>query len=348
MKDWRRALIPPTANIRTAIDAINRSAVQTALVVGEDMRLLGLVVDGDVRRAILSNMSLDRPVTDIMSTSFTAARPDDHREHILQLMYSKDLRHIPVVDAQGRLLDLKTLIDITRPRQRPNRVLLMAGGQGMRLRPMTEQCPKPLLRVGGKPVLETIIEGFREYGFWRFYISVHYRAEMIEAYFGDGSRLGVEITYLREGEGLGTAGCLSLFPERPAETFLVMNGDILNKINFEQFLCFHQESGAMATMGVREYKIQVPYGVVKVRDHRVVAMREKPVHKHFVNAGVYALEPGLLDRVRPGERLDMPDLLAGLLPAEGVAAFPVHEYWMDIGHKVDFDRANGEFLDHFS
>jgi NDP-sugar pyrophosphorylase family protein len=233
--------------------------------------------------------------------------------------------------------------------ERENWVVLMAGGLGTRLAPLTDNCPKPLLKVGNKPILETIIENFISHGFKRFYLSVNYKAEMIEEYFGDGSRWGAEIRYLREDKKMGTAGALGLIPEPLTQPFLVMNGDLLTKVNFSQLLNFHQEQNAHATMCVREYDFQVPYGVVSVDKHRIKSIEEKPVHRFFVNAGIYVLDPEAVSLIPADMPYDMTSLFEQMTANEReVIAFPVREYWLDIGHRDDFERAAGDFARIFA
>jgi NDP-sugar pyrophosphorylase family protein len=225
----------------------------------------------------------------------------------------------------------------------------MAGGLVNRLRPLTDECPKPMLKVGNKPLLETIVENFIEYGFHRFYISVNYMADVVESYFGDGSRWGVDIEYLHEEHRLGTAGALSLLPETPTEAILVMNGDLLTKVNFKQLLDFHYGHQAQATMCVREYDFQVPYGVVKIDGQRITSIDEKPIQRFFVNAGIYVLEPEALDLISSNIFFDMTTLFEKLIELKKEpAVFPIREYWLDIGHLADYNRANGEYRDIFS
>ena len=348
MHDWKSTLIDPDRTIRQALDALDKSSLQVVMVVDSQDRLLGMVTDGDVRRAILKNTSLDAPVREIMFTDFTAASTGDSRENLIRLMREKEIRHVPVLDDQGRVIDLKVLLDMVGRSRRDNLVVLMAGGLGTRLAPLTEDCPKPLLKVGGRPILEIILQSFKEYGFHRFLLSVNYKSEMVEEHFGDGSAFGVDIDYLRETERLGTAGCLGLLPERPGSTFLVMNGDLLTRINFDHLLEFHSQNKTAATMGIREYDIQVPFGVVEVEGSRLRALTEKPTQTFFVNAGVYALEPAMLDLMDPDQPLDMPELFQRAMD-QGLAtgAFPIHEYWLDIGRIGDYDRANGDYQRHF-
>ncbi|MDT8903840.1 nucleotidyltransferase family protein [Anaeroselena agilis] len=348
MKDWKRILISPTTAIIDAIEIIDAVATGIVLVVDDDNRLQGTVTDGDVRRAILKGIRLDEPINLIMNAHPTVARINDDKETILTRMKLKDLKQIPILDDSGRVVSMEMINDLIRTDERGNWVLLMAGGMGKRLNPLTNDCPKPLLKVGDKPILETIIQNFVYHGFMRFYISVNYKAEMIEEYFGDGAQWGVEIRYLREKEPLGTAGALSLITEPPGEPLLVMNGDLLTKVNFGHLLDFHKQHRACATMCVREYKLQVPYGVVQMDKHRLKGIIEKPVQQFFVSAGVYVLDPVVLKHIPKSTLIDMPALFERLISKElETAVFPVREYWLDIGRIGDFERANGEFAEVF-
>ncbi len=344
MKDWRKAVIHCGLSIRETVKLIDESATQIALVTAPDGRLLGTVTDGDMRRGILKGVALDEPVERIMNPDPTVMRGNESRDAILAVMRNKGVHQIPIVDPDGRLAGLELIDEIVQGAERDNAVVLMAGGLGSRLRPLTDDCPKPLLKVGNKPIIETIIENFIEYGFRRFYISINYKAEMIEEYFGDGSKWGVEIKYLREGERMGTAGSLGALSGKFGKPLFVMNGDLLTRVNFSQLLAFHAEHVAKATMCVREYDFQVPYGVVKIDKGRLQDIEEKPVHRFFVSAGIYVLEPEVLELIPTGAHLDMPALFKLLLDRKMHAAvFPIREYWLDIGRLDDFERATAEF-----
>ena len=260
----------------------------------------------------------------------------------------KAVRQIPLLDAEDSVTGIEILTDLIQPRERENRVVLMAGGIGSRLRPLTNDCPKPLIQVGNKPILETILENFIEYGFRHFYISVNYMADMVQDHFKDGSRWNVDIRYIHEDKAMGTAGPIGLLPETLNQPLLVMNGDLLTKVNFQQLLDFHLEHQSQATMCVREYDFQVPYGVVRLEKHRLLQIEEKPVQRFFVNAGIYVLEPGALKHIPQGDYFDMTDLFAKII-AQGseTAAFPIREYWIDIGRLDDLERAKGEYTGIF-
>lgn len=323
--------------------------MQIALVVDDQGRLLGTVTDGDIRRAILRGISLDESTDKIMNAKPIHAKMGEDAEEILNIMRRTNLRRIPVLDCDDVVMDLALLDDLIQPRHMENRVVLMVGGLGSRLRPLTEHIPKPLLKIGNKPLLETIIENFRGQGFRHFILSVNYKGEMIKEHFRDGSDWDVEIEYIEETKRMGTAGSLSLLSARPDKPIVVMNGDLLTKVNFHHLLSFHQEHKAKATMCVREYDFEVPYGVVKLDDHRIVGLEEKPVHSFFVNAGIYVLEPDVLDHIEKGEFFDMTTLFQRLV-AEGqeTTVFPIREYWMDIGRIDDFEQAKAEFSGIFT
>jgi len=349
MSDWKETLVLPATCIRDAIRVLDKSSKQIVLVVDGDNHLVGTVTDGDIRRGILKGISLDDPIQAIMNPTPTVAMIDEGRESILALMKRKGLHHIPLVDVNHRLIGLETLDELIQSRTRENWVVLMAGGMGSRLSPLTDECPKPMLKVGNKPLLETILENFIEYGFHRFYISVNYMADVVKSYFGDGSRWGVDISYLHEDQRLGTAGALSLLPEKPTEAIFVMNGDLLTKVNFKQLLDFHMGHHAQATMCVREYDFQVPYGVVKIDSHRITSIDEKPIQRFFINAGIYVLGPEALDLIISNTYFDMTTLFEGLIELKmETVVFPIREYWLDIGQLADYDRANGEFMQEFT
>lgn len=347
--DWRNILAPPTLPIIETMRLIDETALQIAIVVDEDDLLLGTVTDGDIRRAILQGSDLNEPVEKIMNKRPTTFRANEIKADMLVAMRLLKLTRIPIVDAQNRVVGLQILDSLLKPPSQDNPVILMAGGLGTRLGQLTRDCPKPLLNVGGKPVLQTILESFIEYGFHNFYLSVNYKAEMIEDFFGDGSRWNVDISYLHEGKKLGTAGALSLLPGKSALPMVVMNSDILTKINFQQLLEFHAEHRATATMCVHKYDLQIPYGVVNVEKNRLTHITEKPIQSFFINAGIYVLEPKVLEFIPANTFFDMPSLFEILLQKKlESTVFPLREYWLDIGHMTDFERAQGEFGSFFA
>lgn len=345
MANWKAVTVSPEMPLADVIAKINASGLQVALVVAPDDCLVGVLTDGNIRRAILAGKSLRVPVSEVMNPAPTAVSAFTPRDEMLVLMRRMAIHHLPLVDNAGRVVGLVTLDELIGVAERPNWVVLMAGGLGTRLQPLTDECPKPLLAVGGKPILETILESFAEQGFKRIFLSVNFKAEMIRNHFGAGDRWGVQVEYLHESTRLGTAGALSLLPEKPSAPIVVMNGDLITRTNFENLLQFHVAQGATATMAVREYDFQVPYGVVRLDGARIEAIEEKPVQKFFVNAGIYALSPEALDHLPAETFFDMPTLFEHLITAgKSTAAFPLREYWLDIGRLEEFERAQLEWV----
>ncbi len=344
MKHWQKALIAPSTSIKELIKIIDVHSLQIGVVVDRKKRLLGTVTDGDVRRGILKGVGLEKPVEFIMFKRCVSAAVEEGRDNILALMKRKQIHQVPLLDKKGRVVGIEYLDELLQTGARDNWVVLMAGGLGTRLKPLTDDCPKPLLNVGTKPILETILENFIEHGFHNFFIAVNYKNEMVKKHFGDGSRWGVKLRYLEEAKKLGTAGALDLLPGRPDKPVFVMNGDLLTKVNFSQLLHFHHENRSDATMCVREYDFQVPFGVVKMEGHHIRGIDEKPVHRFFVNAGIYVLDPKVFNHIPANTPLDMPHLFESIIRKKcRAAAFPIREYWVDIGRVDDLERANGDF-----
>lgn len=340
--------VSPDTSIRECIAAIERNQ-QGLVVVIDNSQLLGTVTDGDIRRGLLRGLSLDHPARQVMNPNPVVAPLGTDRQELLEMMQQRMVRQIPLLDAAGRVVGLEVLNKlIAEPTPKANSVIILAGGEGKRLRPLTERTPKPLLPVDGKPLLQIIIEQLRSYGFHRLFLSVHYQAEQIEAHLGQGTQLGVEMVYLREVEPLGTAGPIRLAQEWVDAPFLVVNGDLLTRVNFERFLSYHIDSGYDLTMGIKRYDFEIPYGVIELSDELVVAIREKPISSCFINAGLYALSPSVVEYIPESTYFDMPDLIEVLLRyGRRVGGFPIHEYWKDIGRPIDYTTANSDFEHHF-
>lgn len=346
MREWQDILVRPDTSILEALRVIDAGAMRLALVVDEERRLIGIVADGDIRRALLKNIELKNPVLSVMNVEPTTVRETSTREQRIALMQRKGLHQLPVVDSQGRLVALETIDEIFAPPARENCVVLMAGGVGSRLQPLTNDCPKPLLRIAEKPLLEIILEAFVAQGFRRFYFSVNYRADMIKSHFGDGGNWGVDVRYLEETSSLGTAGSLSLIPDPVEAPLIVMNGDIMTRVDFGRLLDFHSSQQAEATMCVREYQHMVPYGVVRTENQWLRDIDEKPTLKCFISAGMYVLGAEVVRGLSAGQPVDMPAVFSGILRRGGkTAVFPLHEYWLDIGRLEDFEKANRDFRD---
>jgi len=346
MCNWKQILLKPDNTLEEAIKTLHEGGCRITLIIDDDGKLLGTLTDGDVRRALIKHISMDDLVVEVMNNKPETALKSDQRRQILSMMRKKKFLHMPIVNEQGVLVGLETLQHLIKNISYDNPVLLMAGGFGTRLLPLTKETPKPLLKVGKLPILETIITQFIDAGFHNFYISTHYKSEMVRKHFGDGSAWGVSIQYIHETKPMGTAGSLGLLPRDIQDLpILVMNGDLLTKVNFEHLLEFHKEQGGVATMCVREYDFQVPYGVIESKECRITSIVEKPVHQFFVNAGIYVLNPALVKSVDGKTYLDMPSLLESRIEnGEQVDTFPLHEYWIDIGHLEEFERANREVV----
>ena len=334
--------------IKEALQIIDKGAIRIAIVLDETQKVIGTLTDGDIRRGLLNSLTLDSTIDNLYFKTPTLANINDSKEAIIQKAITKRLYQIPIVDDNGKLVDIEDLATLLKVTTKRNRVILMAGGLGTRLRPLTEDIPKPLLKVGNKPILETIIENFAKYGFVNITISVNYKADMIKEYFGDGSKLGVNIDYIEETKRLGTAGALSLIKNRPQEPFFVMNADLLTNVNFSHLLDFHSFENSIATMCVREYDYQVPYGVIETNGSDITSIKEKPIQSFFVNAGIYTLSPQVFEIIPKNEFYDMPTLFEDMIQKElKTISFPVHEYWMDIGRMADFEQAQVEYSEIF-
>lgn len=329
--------------IRDALVALDRGAGQIALAVAPDGRLDGVVTDGDVRRALLRGTALSDPLQAIVTRDFLAVSPGEGRAAALDLMRARRVTGIPVIDATGRPVGIHLLHEVLERTARSNWAVIMAGGRGTRLRPLTESVPKPMLRVAGRPILERIVLHLVGAGFRRVFVSVNYLSDVIEDHFGDGSAFGCRIEYLREDEPLGTGGALGLLPAPPTETLLLLNGDLVTNADVGALLAFHDSAGYDATVGVRRYVHQVPFGCVERAGPRVTALHEKPALEREVNTGIYALAPAVIGRVARGANVSMPALIADLL-ADGrsVGAFEIEDDWVDIGRRDELARAQGD------
>ena len=346
--DLTNTLLTVDGTVQEGISLLDANPHKIVLVVDENRHLLGTVTDGDIRRGILRAVVFDSSVTSVMNSNPRSATLGKSRDESARIMREDGVRHLPLLDRDGVVVGLETLARIEAKATKDNWVVLMAGGAGRRLEPLTNTWPKPLLKVGDKPVLETIIESLIAHGFEKFFMSVNYKADTVKSHFGNGSAWGAEFHYLDEAEPLGTAGSLSLLPKPCSHPLLVMNGDILTRVNFENLIEFHADSGAAATMCIREYDFEVPFGVVDVASYRVSRIVEKPVHSFFVNAGIYVLDPEVLGQLPRGEYFDMPELFDLLIgDNKEVAAYPIREYWIDIGRKQDLMKAEHEYAKAF-
>lgn len=338
--NWRDCIVLPEMPIRQALNVLEQSSLRILLVVDRDCTLAGVVTDGDIRRGLIAGVSLETPIDQVMNKRPITANKNTPKDKLIDTMSRLDLLAIPLLD-HGKIVGLQTLNNVLLKPDYQNPVFIMAGGCGTRLRPLTNDCPKPLLNVGDRPLLERTLTSFAKAGFCNFYISTHYIPEQIVDYFGNGDNWGVNISYIHEDEPLGTAGALGLLPQSmPKLPIIVMNGDILTNIDFTELLDFHQSEKAQATICVREYQYQIPYGVIQSQAGRVLEMSEKPVYQHHINAGIYVIDPDVAHSVRKNQKIDMPMLLESqLVSRRKVSVFPIQDYWLDIGSMDDFSRA---------
>ena len=335
--------INQNASIKQALKVIDKGAIKVAVVLSDDGLLLGMLSDGDIRRALLKGMSLDDSIAGIINKHPVVANINDTKERILELANEKKLHQIPII-SNGKLIGIQDIREFLAPKNKPNKVILMVGGLGTRLRPLTNDVPKPMLDVGNKPILHTIVENFAKYGYTDIIMCVNYKSEIIKEYFGNGDKFGVKIEYVLENQRMGTAGALSLLQKRPKDDFFVMNGDLLTNVNFEYLHEYHKDSNALASICIRKYEMQVPYGVVNVRANKVTSIEEKPTQSFFVSAGIYMFSPIVLDFIPKGVFYDMPTLFSELLKQDfAVYPFFIREYWLDIGKMDEYRRANDEY-----
>lgn len=338
---WRSAILPPDATIEQAISNLDQVAIKIVLVVNEQGKFVGTISDGDIRRGLLKGLGLDSQIKNVTYTKPLIVPPDMKRETVLKLMTVNKIQQIPVVDESLQVLGLHLWDNIVIQPTRSNLMVIMAGGKGTRLLPYTENCPKPMVMVSGKPILEHIIERGKLEGFSHFVLAINYLGHMIENYFGNGEDLGVQIDYLREQSALGTVGALTLLDHKPSDSFVVTNGDVITDIRYGDLLDFHNRHNAAATMAVRLHEWQHPFGVVLTQDIEVVGFEEKPIARSHINAGVYVLSPDALNELALNTACDMPSLFERLKDkSKRIIAYPMHEPWLDVGRPEDLYWAN--------
>ena len=337
--------VSPQLPIAEAIPVLDRGGLGVLLLCDKDRKLSGILTDGDIRRAIIHGVSFEKPSITIANRNPVKASTNVLKSEALHLMdHSREfvVNHLPVVDKDGRVIDLLLRRDLISQEHLPLSAVIMAGGYGTRLRPLTEELPKPMLPLDGKPIMEQIIAKLRHAGIERIYVTTFYKAEKITDYFGDGKDFGVELYYVNEVKPLGTAGALGLIP-KPSEPLLVINSDIITKVDFRAMLAYHREHFADMTVAVRQYSVQVPYGAVECEGPRILSLSEKPQASFLVNAGIYLLEPSVYQFIFTGEHFNMTDLIRCLLEARrSVVSFPIIEYWIDVGQHTDYERAKND------
>lgn len=340
--DLKRFIVGHRAPIREAMRCINDNWRELALVEDDDHRIVGLLTDGDLRRGLLAGMGMDAPVAPLMSRNFRRVGPGEGRAQVMDIMRALNIRQVPVLDEQDRLVSIHFLRDFIGAPRKTNTAVVMAGGKGTRLRPYTECCPKPMVPVAGRPMLERIVLHLVGHGITDIFLSVNYLAEQIERHFGDGRAFGCRVRYLKEDRPLGTGGSLALLPQLPAEPLVVMNGDQVTGADISKMLDFHTREGMDATIGIRPYSFEVPFGVVRTEGSRITELVEKPVSTFMVSTGIYVLSPGVLPLIPRGEEFPITQLFNDLLQqGRPVGCHHIDEDWLDVGNPKDLLQANG-------
>ena len=340
---WLNAILPEDSLISDAIKCLDKTGLKIVMITDKKDVLIGTISDGDIRRGMLKGFTLDNSIKNIMHKDAFVAPPSLDKNLVKELMEANLIMQIPIVNKNGNILGLHTWEDINEKKLIPNKMIIMAGGKGQRLQPHTQNCPKPLLKIAGKPMLEHIIERAKKDGFENFIISINYLGHMIEDYFNDGSKFGVNIEYLKEDEPLGTAGSLSLLKDIPLQPFIVTNGDVITDIRYGELVKYHNENNSSATMAVKQYEIQNPYGVVETKDYEIIGFEEKPIIRSYINAGVYCISPEILSILDEGAHCDMPLFFEGIKKQNNkIIVYPMHEPWSDIGRPIDLKEINKE------
>lgn len=343
--ELEKVVVGPNVDIRSAWRVLDAAGLRVVLIADEDFNFIGIATDGDIRRGLLSDVSLDDPISAVANASALTVKPGVDKKDLIALMEKNGVLALPVVDS-GVLRGVEVLQSLLAVPALDNPVFIMAGGFGTRLRPLTDAKPKPMLPIAGTPMLEVLVKRFRDLGFWNFYISTHYLPEVIHDHFGNGESFGVSITYIHEDSPLGTGGALGLLPyDLPDLPLIMINGDILTDVDFRALLDSHVSSDAAATMCVKSYEVNVPFGVVEGEGAVIDKMVEKPTYFYSVNTGIYVVSPSIFSVVKKGEKIDMPSLLTREMNAgQSVKKQTFHGYWLDIGRMDDFNKAQVDIL----
>jgi dTDP-glucose pyrophosphorylase len=340
---WQKTILSSTSTLQDAIISLNETALKIIIIVNQENTFLGTISDGDIRRGLLRDLSLSSPLTSIINKNSLVVPPNYPSENIQEMMRANKIHQIPIINENGSVMGLHLWDNFFEVPELENEMIIMAGGKGSRLMPHTQNCPKPMVLVAGKPMLQHIIERAKAEGFKNFTISLYYLGHMIEDYFGDGHKFGVNIKYIKEKKPLGTAGALSLILPKLSQSFLVTNGDLLTDIKYRDLLDFHFHFNSDATMAVKSHEWQNPFGVVETNGIEIIGYKEKPVIKGNINAGVYVLSPQCLDELDFGEPCDMPTLFTKLQKKlKKTIAYPMHEPWLDVGRSEDLMTARAQ------
>ena len=342
-KECIKSIAKGKGDIRKIIQTIENGELKIAIILNNEDKLIGVINDGDIRRGLLKGLTLDSSYKSIIRKNCVVADINLTKREILKLMEDNSISQIPIIDKNNEFLGLevsKEILPNSRRFHLPNFALLMAGGRGIRLSPITDDCPKPLLPINGKPILEIILEQCIYSGINNFYISVNYLADKIIKYFGDGSKWDVNITYIKEDIPLGTAGALKLLPNQFKESIIIINGDVLTKINFQDLINYHSNNHADITICSKEHILSSPYGVIEVEGIYFKSMVEKPSFRQLINAGIYVINPSIIEFITSNKYLDMPNLISTMnKKGKKIIVYPVHEYWLDVGKPETLNKA---------
>lgn len=340
--DLSKFVIHSGQTIRNAMECINDNWHEVALVEDPGQKIIGVITDGDVRRGLLNGLTMDSSAAEVMTKTFVSAGPDTGRTKVLEMMKARSIRHVPILDDNKRLLGIHFFEELIGTMVKPNMSIIMAGGKGIRLRPLTDNCPKPMIPVAGRPILERVILHLVGYGIRKIYLSINYLGHMIEEHFGDGSSFGCAIKYLREEKPLGTGGSLALLPEIPKHPIIVMNGDQISQVNISRFLCFHEQEKVEATIAIRPYQVEIPFGVIQMKGNRLIELQEKPTANYLINSGIYILNPSVFSLIPKDNEFPITGLFDLMLEREmPVGVHYVEEDWIDVGRYDDLKKAAG-------
>lgn len=347
-KQWRKSILNLSSNINDVVKSLEKTSIQAVIIVDNDKRVIGIITDGDLRRAFLTGCTLEDSIESHINYNPIKVRHNEPQKDIFEKFNKNQIKQIPIIGNNDELIGMYLFEEYLDSQNKENPIVIMAGGFGKRLKPLTNDCPKPMLKVLGKPIMQHIIENSVAQGFYKFYITTFYLADVIKKYFGDGSRFGATITYLDEKKPLGTAGSLRFVTDTNDLPIIVTNADIITEASFSNILDFHNINNSFATMAVRQYVWQNPFGVVSISGQNIIGFKEKPVTKEYVNAGFYVLDPKSLAYIPKNKFYDMPSLFELLRSRnKKTIAFPIYEDWIDVGRPNDLKNANTtNFLSH--
>ena len=327
-----------TATIKDGLEQLNTVNGEAVFILDPQEKVVGTITDGDIRRGLINGKTINDSIREVMHADFRHIKLENYSIYTIDKIKEQLIGMLPVIDNEGKLvklLDLKILRTVL-----PVEVLLMAGGRGERLKPLTDDIPKPMLRVGSKPIIEHNIDRLALYGVEKLHVSVKYKAEQIMDYFKDGSEKGLNISYIQEEEPLGTLGAIRLIETIETPAILVMNSDLLTNIDFEDFYRLFEESDADMIVASTPYRVDVPYGVLETNGNQITSLKEKPSYVYFSNAGIYLIKTPVLDRIPKGKFYNATDLMDELIrEGKKVVNYPIVHYWLDIGKPEDFKKA---------